>query len=81
LFTTKTLHLEGEEVFGFAQCGAHFVLGVDDKSHRPDHINFFRPHVAIPACQPNSVNDLSIAKSPCVAQKYVSYIFSRWHNG
>ncbi len=62
-------------MFGFAQHGAHFVLGAHDKSHRPYHVNFFRPRVAILACQPNSVNDLSIPKSPCVAQSMFHIFF------
>ncbi len=62
-------------MFHFAQCDAHFVLGADDKSHRLDHVNFFCPRVAIPACQPNSVNNLSIPKSPCVAQCMFPILF------
>lgn len=62
-------------MFGFAQRGAHFVLGVDDKSHRSDHVNLFHPRVVILVCQPNSVNDLSIPKSPCIAQSMFPIFF------
>jgi hypothetical protein len=30
---------------------------------------------SVPACHPNSVNDLHVHGSPCVTQKYVSYFF------
>jgi hypothetical protein len=49
-FTTRTFHLKGGEVFGFAKCGVDFSLDVDDKSHRPNHINFSHPHVVFFAC-------------------------------
>ncbi len=67
-FTTQTPHLEGEAMFGSAKCGANFSPSVDDESHKHDRINFSCPHVVVPACQPKSVNNLSILGSPCVAQ-------------
>jgi hypothetical protein len=67
--------LEGEEVFGFAKRDVNFLLGVDDESHRFNHANFFYFRVAILACQPNNVDDLSILRSPCVAQNMFPIFF------
>jgi hypothetical protein len=38
-------HLEGEEVFGLAKFNADCFLGVDDKSHKPNYVNFSCPRV------------------------------------
>jgi hypothetical protein len=59
-FTTWTFHLEGEEVFGFAKCGVDLSLDADDKSHRPNHINFSHPCVVVLACQLSNINDLPV---------------------
>jgi hypothetical protein len=61
-------HLEGEEVFGFAKRSVNCSLGVDDKSHRPNYVNFSHPRVAILACQPNTIDNLHVHGSPCVPQ-------------
>ncbi len=68
LFTTWIPHLEGEEVFGYAKRTTNFSLRADDKLHRPNHVNFSHPHVIIPTCQPNNVDNLHIHGLPCVAQ-------------
>jgi hypothetical protein len=52
----------------FNQTKCQVFQGVDDKSHKPDHINFSCPHVIVLACQPVSVDDLFVLESPCVAQ-------------
>jgi hypothetical protein len=67
-FTAWTSHLEGEEVFGSAKHSANFLPRVDGESHRLNHVNFFHPHVVVPAYHPNNVNDLHVHGSPCVAQ-------------
>jgi hypothetical protein len=71
-----TPHLEGEEVFGSTKHNAIFLPRVDDESHRRNHINFFHPYVVVPAYHPNSVNNLHIHGSPCVAQN-MFIIFSQ----
>jgi hypothetical protein len=68
-------HLEGEEVFGFAKHSVDCFLGVDDKSHRPNYVNFSHPCVAILACQPNIIDDLHVHGSPCVPQNMYPIIF------
>lgn len=50
LFTTRTPHLEGEKVFGFAKQDANFSPCVDDELHRPNHIKFFHPCVVVLTC-------------------------------
>ncbi len=55
-------------MFGSTKCSVNFSLRLDDKSHRPNHVKFFHPRVAIPACQPNIIDNLHIHGSPCVAQ-------------
>jgi hypothetical protein len=75
LLTTRTFHLEGEEVFGFAKCGVDFSPSANDELHRPNHINFSHPHVAILAFQPSSVDDLSVLGSPCIAQSTFPIFF------
>ncbi len=75
LFTIWILHLEGEEVFGFAKHDVDFLLRVDDESRRPNCINFSHPCVAIFAYQPNSVDNLPVPKSPCVAQSMFPLFF------
>ncbi len=67
-FTTRTFHLEGEEVFVFTKCNVDFSLGVNDESHRLDCMNFSYHHVAILTCYPNNVDNLHIHVSPCVTQ-------------
>jgi hypothetical protein len=62
-------------VFGSTKCGVNFSPSADDDLHRPNRLNFFRPHVAILACQPNSVDDLSIPGSPCVAHNMFPILF------
>jgi hypothetical protein len=75
LFTTWTLHLEGEEVFDSAKRSTNVSPRADDKLHRPNHVNFSHPWVIVPACQPNSVNDLHIHGLPCVAQNMFPILF------
>jgi hypothetical protein len=75
LLTTRIFHLEGEEVFRFTKHNAHFLLGADDESHRLDHVNFSHPCVVVPTYQPNSVDDLFILRSPCVAQSMFPIFF------
>ncbi len=55
-------------MFGFAKCSVDCFLGVDDKSHRPNYVNFFHPCVAILTCQPNTIDDLHVHGLPCVPQ-------------
>jgi hypothetical protein len=55
-------------MFGFAKRGADFLPKVDDESHRPDCINFSHPCVVVLTCQPNSVDNLPVPGSSCVAQ-------------
>jgi hypothetical protein len=75
LFTTWILHLEGEEVFGSAKRDVNFSSSANEELHRLNHVNFSHLCVAILACQPNNVNDLSIPKSPCVAQSMFPILF------
>ncbi len=49
-FMTRTLHLEGEEVFVSTKCNVDFSLGVNDELHRLDCMNFSYHHVAILTC-------------------------------
>jgi hypothetical protein len=55
-------------MFGYTKHGANVSPGANDESHRPNRVNFFRPHVVVFTCQPNSVDNLSVFGSPCVAQ-------------
>ena len=43
---THSLHLEGTEVFGAQKRKYYIPIGADDKTHRPDTLNFSRPRVA-----------------------------------
>ncbi len=63
-------------MFGSAKHNAHFLPRVDDESRRPNHINFSRPCVVVPACHPNNVNNLHVHGSPCVAQN-MFFIFAQ----
>jgi hypothetical protein len=74
-FTTQILHLEAEEVFGSTKHIAYFLSSAYDESHRLDCFNFSRPRVVVPTCQPNNVDNLSIPKSPCVAQNMFPTLF------
>jgi len=62
-------------VFGSAKCDVNFSSSANEELHRLNHVNFSHFHVAIFACQPNNVNDLSIPKSPCVAQSMFPILF------
>jgi hypothetical protein len=73
-FMTLILHLEGEEVFGSAKCSADFLPRVNNESPKANHVKFSCPHVAIPTCHPNSVNNLQIHGSPCVTQNMFSIL-------
>lgn len=42
-FTNRPLHLEGEEVFGFAKQLIECPPNVDNDSHFPNHVNFSYP--------------------------------------
>jgi hypothetical protein len=42
-FSYCTLHLEGEEVFGFAKQFSNYPLGADNDFHRLNHVNLFCP--------------------------------------
>ncbi len=55
-FTTWTTHFEGEEVFGFAKCPINFSFGLENDSHRLDHVNFSHLWVAIILPQTNIVD-------------------------
>ena len=44
-FVTREPHLEGEEVFGSQKRKADMPLGCEQDSHRPNKVNFSRPHV------------------------------------
>ncbi len=46
-FTNHLPHLKGEEVFGSTKQLAICPLSADNDSHRPNHVNFFRPRVII----------------------------------
>ncbi len=59
-------------MFGSAKRSTNFSPRADDKLHRPNHVSFSHPRVTVPACQPNSVNDLHIHGLPCVAQNMLS---------
>ncbi len=74
-FMTLILHLKGE-VFGFAKHNVDFSPRANNKSHRPNHIKFSCPHVAIPTCHPNNVNNLQVHGLTCVTQSMFS-IFSQ----
>jgi hypothetical protein len=39
-YTSKILHLEGEEVFGFVKQKKNLPLGLEGDSHRHDHAKF-----------------------------------------
>ena len=43
-FCTWDPYHEGAEVFGFQKRKPDISIGVDDETHRPDTINFSRPH-------------------------------------
>ena len=45
-YRTRDPHLEGEEVFGSQKRKLDTTIGTDDETHRPDTINFSRPHTA-----------------------------------
>jgi len=49
--------------------------GADDKSHKPDRINFSCPHVTVPTCQPDNIDNLSVLESPCVGQNMFPILF------
>jgi hypothetical protein len=42
-FINHLPHLKGEEVFGSYKRPVNCPLGANNDSHRPDHVNFFRP--------------------------------------
>ncbi len=67
-FMTPIPHLKGEEVFGSTKHSVDFLPKASNKSHRPNHVKFSCPYVAIPTCHPNNVNNLHIHGSPCVTQ-------------
>ena len=46
LFCTRMPHMASEEVFGSQKQKADVPLGFEGESHRPDKINFSRPHIA-----------------------------------
>ncbi len=52
-------------MFGLAEHNVDYSLGVDDDSHRLNHINFFHPCVDVSPSQPNNVDDLHIHQQPC----------------
>ncbi len=80
-FMTLIPHLEGEEVFSSTKHNSYFSPRVSNELHRPNHVKFSCPRVAIPTCHPNNVNNLHIHGSPCVTQNMFFITFSRWHNG
>src|ERR1700737_3725474 len=45
-FCTRSPHLEGAEIFGSQKYKLDTPIGADDEIHRPDTLNFSRPHVA-----------------------------------
>jgi len=59
-FFYHTPHLEGEEVFGFAKWHVDYPLGANNDSHRPNHVNFFRPQVTVIATQSNIVGNVGM---------------------
>jgi hypothetical protein len=67
-FTTQTLHLEGEAMFGSTRRGANFLPSADDGLHKLDRVNFSCPCVVVLTCQPKSVDNLSILGLTCVTQ-------------
>jgi hypothetical protein len=71
---TLNFHLEGEKVFSSTKHNVDFSFGANNKSHRPNHVKFSRPHVAIPTCHPNNVNNLQVHGSPCVTQSMFSIL-------
>ena len=44
-FVTREPYLKGEEVFGSQKWKADMPLGCEHDSHRPNKVNFSRPHV------------------------------------
>jgi hypothetical protein len=60
-------------VIGLALALSHqhnidYSLGENGKLHKLDRANFSYPHVAIPACQPNTIKNLHVHGSPYVPQ-------------
>jgi hypothetical protein len=74
-FMTLIPHLEGEEVFGSTKRSADFLPRANNELHRPKHVKFSCPHVVIPTCHPNSVNNLHIHGSPCVTKNMFFILF------
>jgi hypothetical protein len=46
-FTTKTPHLEGQEVFGSMKQRADITLGLRRDSHKHDCVNIFQPKINV----------------------------------
>ncbi len=59
-FTNCLPHLEGEKVFGFVKRHVDYPPGVDEGSHRLNHMNFFCPWVFVLAIKPNIVEDVHV---------------------
>ncbi len=59
-FSYYVLHLEKEEVFGSTKHPVDCPLGVENDSHCPNHVNFFRPRVIVLVVQPNVVGNVSM---------------------
>jgi hypothetical protein len=63
-FSYRTLHLEGEEVFGFAKKPANYPPSAENDSHHHDRVNFFHPQVIVIVTPPNVVRNVGMQQPP-----------------
>jgi hypothetical protein len=70
-----TLHLEGEEVFGFTKWPIDYPPSADNDSHYPDCVNFSCPRIIVPTIQPNIVGNVGMQYPPCGSSAYLPLVF------
>jgi hypothetical protein len=63
-FTNHLPHLEGKEAFGFAKRRIDYLLGINEDSHHPDHVNFFCPWVFVLVVKLDIVEDVHVQQLP-----------------
>jgi hypothetical protein len=73
-FFYRTLHLEGEEVFGFAKQPIDYPPSVDNDYHHFDHVDFSHLRVTILIVQPNVVGNEGMQQLPCCSSVWLPLV-------